>query len=76
MFQYTPETGPAGRRLRAAKPDVMVMHPGPMNRGVEITAEIADSDQAVITTQVTNGVAVRMALCYLLLGGAANVAAA
>jgi aspartate carbamoyltransferase catalytic subunit len=74
--EYSSLYGITSERLRAAKPDVMVMHPGPMNRGVEITAEIADSDQAVITTQVTNGVAVRMALCYLLLGGAANVAAA
>jgi aspartate carbamoyltransferase catalytic subunit len=74
--EYSSLFGITSERLQAAKPDVTVMHPGPMNRGVEITAEVADSDQAVITTQVTNGVAVRMALCYLLLGGAANVAAA
>ncbi|MDO8683640.1 MAG: aspartate carbamoyltransferase catalytic subunit [Armatimonadota bacterium] len=74
--EYSTLFGITRERLRAAKPDVMVMHPGPMNRGIEITAEVADSEDAVITTQVTNGVAVRMALCYLLLGGAANVAAA
>ena len=52
-----------------AAPGVTVMHPGPMNRGVEISAEVADAGYSVITTQVTNGVAVRMALLYLLLGG-------
>jgi aspartate carbamoyltransferase catalytic subunit len=46
-----------------------VMHPGPMNRGVEITGDVADSDRAVITEQVTNGIAVRMAALYLLLAG-------
>ncbi len=56
-------------RLKLCAPDVTVMHPGPMNRGLEIAAEVADSDYSVITDQVTNGVAVRMALTYLLLGG-------
>jgi len=63
-------------RLRRAKPDVIVMHPGPMNRGIEITPDVADGDFAVITDQVTNGVAVRMALLYLLLGGGRNVGTA
>lgn len=63
-------------RLLRAKPDVTLMHPGPMNRGVEITPEVADGEFSVITDQVTNGVAVRMALLYLLLGGGANVATA
>jgi aspartate carbamoyltransferase catalytic subunit len=57
------------RRLERAKPGAIVMHPGPMNRGVEISSEIADSDRAVILEQVANGVAVRMAVLYLLLGG-------
>jgi aspartate carbamoyltransferase catalytic subunit len=57
------------RRLERAKPGAIVMHPGPMNRGVEIASEIADSDRAVILEQVANGVAVRMAVLYLLLGG-------
>ena len=57
------------RRLKLAKPDAIVMHPGPMNRGVEISDEIADGDKSVILDQVNNGVAVRMALLYLLLGG-------
>jgi aspartate carbamoyltransferase catalytic subunit len=47
----------------------IVMHPGPMVRGMEITADVADSDRSVIVEQVTNGVAVRMAVLYLLLGG-------
>lgn len=63
-------------RLRRAKPDVIVMHPGPMNRGIEITPDVADGEFSVITDQVTNGVAVRMALLYLLLGGGNNVVTA
>jgi aspartate carbamoyltransferase catalytic subunit len=58
-----------GRRLKKAKPSAIVMHPGPMNRGVEISSEVADSDRSVILDQVGNGVAVRMAVLYLLLGG-------
>src|SRR5262245_32969723 len=57
------------KRLSRAKPDAIVMHPGPMNRGVEIASDIADSDRSVILDQVANGVAVRMAVLYLLLGG-------
>lgn len=56
--------------LKEAKPDVLIMHPGPMNRGVEISPEVADGPFSVILDQVTNGVAVRMALLYLLIGGA------
>jgi aspartate carbamoyltransferase catalytic subunit len=56
-------------RLRKARPDVLVMHPGPINRGVEMTPEVADGEQSVVLEQVTNGVAIRMALLYLLLGG-------
>ena len=55
--------------ISLAKDDVLVMHPGPINRGVEITPEIADGPYSVILDQVTNGVAVRMALLYLLSGG-------
>ncbi len=57
------------QRLKLAKPDHVLMHPGPMNRGVEIATISADGDQSVILEQVTNGVAVRMAILYLLLGG-------
>jgi aspartate carbamoyltransferase catalytic subunit len=56
-------------RLQKASKDVLIMHPGPMNRGVEIDPEVADGPYSVILEQVTNGVAVRMALLYLVLGG-------
>jgi aspartate carbamoyltransferase catalytic subunit len=56
-------------RLKLAKPGALVMHPGPINRGVEIAPEIADGFSSVILDQVTNGVAVRMAVLYLLSGG-------
>jgi aspartate carbamoyltransferase catalytic subunit len=56
-------------RLALAKKDAIVMHPGPMNRGVEISSDIADSNHSIILEQVTNGVALRMALFYLLAGG-------
>jgi len=55
--------------LKLAKEDVLILHPGPMNRGIEISSEIADSDRAYINEQVTNGVAVRMALLLLMMGG-------
>lgn len=60
------------KRLMRAKSDAIVMHPGPINRGVEISPDVADCEQSVILEQVTNGVAVRMALLYLLLGGEDN----
>jgi len=63
VFGMTPE------RVRLAKPDVIIMHPGPMNRGVEIASEVADGPYSVILEQVANGVAVRMAVLYLLAGG-------
>ncbi|MBX7247272.1 MAG: aspartate carbamoyltransferase catalytic subunit, partial [Candidatus Sumerlaeaceae bacterium] len=56
-------------RLKHAKPTVVVMHPGPVNRGVEISQEVADGTNSVIDEQVTNGIAVRMAILYLLSGG-------
>jgi aspartate carbamoyltransferase catalytic subunit len=49
--------------------NAVIMHPGPMNRGVEIASDVADLPRAVITDQVTNGIAVRMSLLYLMLGG-------
>ena len=60
------------RRLRLAAPDALVMHPGPMNRGVEISSDVADSPQSIILDQVTNGIAVRMAVMYMLAGGKAQ----
>jgi aspartate carbamoyltransferase catalytic subunit len=55
-------------RLEKANKNLVVMHPGPINRGVEISAEVADSSQSIILDQVENGVAVRMAVMYLLAG--------
>ena len=59
-------------RLKLAKPDALVLHPGPMNRGIEITPEVADGPQSCVLEQVTNGVAVRMAILYLLITGASE----
>jgi aspartate carbamoyltransferase catalytic subunit len=64
-YGLTPE------KLALAKPDAIVMHPGPMNRGVEIDSRVADSGQAVILPQVTYGIAIRMAVMAILAGGAA-----
>jgi aspartate carbamoyltransferase catalytic subunit len=72
--EYHRRFGLTEARLRRAKKDVLVMHPGPMNRGVEIASEVADGPYSVILDQVTNGVAVRMAVLYLLLGGSAEAA--
>jgi aspartate carbamoyltransferase catalytic subunit len=70
LREYFNVFGMTETRLRLAKPDVMIMHPGPMNRGVEIASEVADGPYSVILEQVANGVAVRMAVLYLLAGGA------
>jgi aspartate carbamoyltransferase catalytic subunit len=67
--EYARVWGMDARRLAMCSPEVLIMHPGPMNRGVEITGDVADSDRSVITEQVTNGIAVRMACLYLLLAG-------
>lgn len=56
-------------RLRRARPDAIVLHPGPMNRGIEISPEVADGPQSCVLEQVTNGIAVRMAALFLLIGG-------
>ncbi len=61
--------GVDARRLKLAKPDAILMHPGPINRGVELSDHVADGPQSVILDQVKNGVAIRMAVLYLLLGG-------
>jgi aspartate carbamoyltransferase catalytic subunit len=66
--EYFSLFGLTRRRLERAAPDVIVMHPGPMNRGVEIDSEVADGPGSVILEQVSNGVAVRMAVLYLLAG--------
>jgi aspartate carbamoyltransferase catalytic subunit len=72
--EYHRHFGLTEERVQRAKKDVLIMHPGPMNRGVEIASEVADGPYSVILDQVTNGVAVRMAVLYLLLGGSAEAA--
>ncbi len=67
--EYTSLFGLTKARLGMTQPGVLIMHPGPINRGVEIDSEIADSNQSVILEQVTNGLAVRMAVLYLVNGG-------
>ena len=69
MREYFTQFGLTPARLERAAPDVIVMHPGPMNRGVEIDSAVADGPWSVILEQVANGVAVRMAVLYLLAGG-------
>jgi aspartate carbamoyltransferase catalytic subunit len=76
LREYFHVFGMTEARLRRAKPDVIIMHPGPMNRGVEIASEVADGPYSVILDQVANGVAVRMAVLYLLAGGARDEEAA
>jgi len=71
--EYANVYGLTMERMKGAKKDVLIMHPGPVNRGVEIAPEVADGPYSIIIDQVTNGVAVRMALLYLTAGGARNV---
>ena len=70
--EYARVYGLSNKRLENAKDDVLIMHPGPINRGVEIAPEVADGPYSIILDQVTNGVAVRMALLYLVAGGTRN----
>ena len=65
---YTEKYGLTSKILKLAKKDCLVLHPGPMNRGIEIASEVADGSRSVILEQVTNGIAVRMAVLYLLAG--------
>jgi aspartate carbamoyltransferase catalytic subunit len=63
--EYTALFGLTKARARLLKPDCLIMHPGPINRGVEIDSDVADGNRSVILSQVTNGLAVRMAVLYL-----------
>ncbi len=74
LREYNRVFGVTSRRLRHASDDLIVMHPGPINRGVEIDSDVADGERSVILPQVTNGVAVRMAVLYLLAGGRPELA--
>jgi len=69
LREYARFFGISSRTIAAAKPDAIIMHPGPINRGVELDPALADGPRSVILEQVTNGVAVRMALLYLIMGG-------
>ena len=71
--EYSRLFGLNTEKLKNAKEDVIIMHPGPMNRGVEISADVADGQYSLILDQVTNGVSVRMALLFLVAGGVRNV---
>ncbi|MBO0748800.1 MAG: aspartate carbamoyltransferase, partial [Acidimicrobiaceae bacterium] len=75
LREYTATYGLTRRRARLLRPDALIMHPGPVNRGVEVAADVADLPSSVITRQVANGVAVRMAVLYLLLGSGVDRAA-
>jgi aspartate carbamoyltransferase catalytic subunit len=68
LREYARRFGVTRDIVALARPDALVMHPGPINRGVELMPDVADGSQSVILDQVTNGVAVRMALLYLVMG--------
>jgi aspartate carbamoyltransferase catalytic subunit len=68
LREYTMLYGLDKERLDSLSKKITIMHPGPINRGIEITSDVADSDQSIILDQVENGVAVRMAVLYLLAG--------
>jgi aspartate carbamoyltransferase catalytic subunit len=76
LREYNRVFGVTNERLAKAPKDIVILHPGPMNRGVEIDSDVADGPHSVILPQVTNGVAVRMAVLYLLAGGAPDWATA
>ncbi len=69
LREYTARWGLTARRAQNLGPEAIVTHPGPMVRGVEIASDVADMPRTVVTQQVANGVAVRMAILFLLLGG-------
>jgi aspartate carbamoyltransferase catalytic subunit len=75
LREYNRIFGVTRERLEKAPGDLLILHPGPMNRGVEIDSDVADGDHAVILNQVTNGIAVRMAVLYLLAGGESSAVA-
>jgi len=68
LREYSLQYGVNLELLKKLKKNIVIMHPGPINRGVEITSDVADSDQSIILDQVENGVAIRMSVLYLLAG--------
>ena len=75
LLEYYKSYGLTAKRLGLADKEVIVMHPGPINRGVEIDSEVADGPYSVILDQVENGVSIRMDVLYLLIGGGSDEAA-
>ena len=73
LREYHNYFGITRERLENASKEVLIMHPGPMNRGLEIASNVADSEHSVILEQVTNGIALRMAVLYLLAGGKSEI---
>ena len=69
QIEYFKTFGITGERLKKAKKNIIVMHPGPLNRGIEISSQVADGTSSVILEQVTNGIAVRMAVLFLVSQG-------
>ena len=69
LREYSNLYGLTLKKLNQVRPDVLIIHPGPVNRGIEISLDVQNSAHSLILNQVTNGIAVRMALMYLLLGG-------
>jgi len=74
LSEYSSLFGITRARLAATKPDALIMHPGPINRGVEVDSDVADGERSVILEQVTNGLAIRMAALYLINGGPTAIA--
>ena len=74
LREYNRVYGVTSPRLAKAPKELLILHPGPMNRGVEIDSDVADGPHSVILQQVTNGVAIRMAVLYLLAGGSPDLA--
>ena len=72
MREYAALYGIDKRRMACMKPEAVIMHPGPVNRGVELTSDAVDSPRSIILDQVNAGVNIRMAVLYLLLGGDSN----
>lgn len=75
LREYATDYGVTMRRAQRLRPETLIMHPGPMNRGIEIASEVAELPNAVITEQVANGVAVRMAVLFMLLGSGRQLGA-
>jgi aspartate carbamoyltransferase catalytic subunit len=74
LREYSNLFGLTAERMKRARDGVLVMHPGPLNRGIEISSEVADKAEAIITEQVSSGIAVRMAVLFLLFGGVSESA--